>query len=57
MPVYKVDEIRAYWVGEEVFCSECYEEQKGKFDSIVTDKSVEDSDYIYVCDGCNERIE
>ena len=55
MPVYKIDDIAGYYIGEEIVCSQCRKANE-KFDTIIEINETESGDKVYICDRCGEEL-
>jgi hypothetical protein len=60
MPIVKKEDIRGYYLDEQVVCVECIEskEEDGlKLESVITGQDVENNDEeILFCDRCLKKI-
>ncbi|MBA7562538.1 hypothetical protein ES708_04190 [subsurface metagenome] len=55
MGFIKREDVVASWVAEELVCGECLQESDEET-SFLTEKDIEDSEDIYICDRCHKRI-
>ena len=59
MPIYKDDEIYAYWVDGELVCKECIEPaelKKVTLDDLLLEQNINDDDHPF-CSRCKEQPE
>ncbi len=53
------DDIRGYWIGEELVCTKCIEaDDQSTQEQLLLARTIDaESDFEFYCDRCNEQIE